>query len=812
MKVQEMSAPNVDQFRIIEPLTSSIFLFIDGAETTYSSRIGWKPLSKEIIETLQLEPLLKEFNLTNVLCDGIEDINALTVLSEPIINSAAFISLPINGSVTSNTSEPTISHKISFNDIVTLLPDKELTDEQVSNLDCICHELSIDIIIPSLKHNNTNCDLYILGKECKVLAAKHHVLALLDVMKSTVTTDSKRTRLKVDTLELNFLHEDPVPLDIHPATIQYVKSTYKTNIYQPHLNDGNLLDKEKTIYLSSEVHSFLPIVKKMLMDILKSRTPTYYKSLSGISPGKLRYIRRFCRETVDKITLKFQCSIYISSEKAEFCSTSKELLILAIRYFTIHVLQQITEIQLIFDDNSTIDDQLLEHVLHEDLIIVQDSQQENQLLIIGNHTTKSTDIIEKLIKIFASSDLSKYDVLQWKAIFELDPSFEEFISGKKNGKLTRILDANHDSLLKLERLKEDERLFLHLIHTSSLTNFQTAFNLVLNELPAEDSFYIPELYHRPVIGSGGSIIQTTMRKHNVFIQFSNSFLLPQEKSSLIRYDNVIIRCPFKNHNNIIIAKNDLINMVDNFGSMQTIVKVHISLTQYRFLLSNYGGSIIGTLEKAHNVYIMFPLSVPTDNFVLTIKGMEENPSKAATDLINSYFGFEMEIKMTKNFTEESLSIFENQVIANFDERFNAKIAVLNKSILITYNKESADSLQMLLKDLSNYAQWRKADIVSRNERNDFIIHEDVISKNEETYSPVKNSYVGLMQQPNVRLSIPNNSIDYRQYQYPNFNIDSQSPTKLPFDYTISNNGKEGSLMGVAVMGQQSQTGSPQKKK
>lgn len=95
------------------------------------------------------------------------------------------------------------------------------------------------------------------------------------------------------------------------------------------------------------------------------------------------------------------------------------------------------------------------------------------------------------------------------------------------------------------KLEEDDNLFLILI-ADSLSEFSNTFAMVINELPAEESFFVPEVYHRPVIGAGGSIIQATMKRYNVFVRFSNSFFLPQNDLSHARYDNVIIRCPFKN--------------------------------------------------------------------------------------------------------------------------------------------------------------------------------------------------------------------------------------------------------------------------
>ena len=145
--------------------------------------------------------------------------------------------------------------------------------------------------------------------------------------------------------------------------------------------------------------------------------------------------------------------------------------------------------------------------------------------------------------IMGSNQVINPNLRQIKAIFEIHPDFEDFISGKKNGKLTRIMELSA-CLIQLEMEEEDDNLYLNLV-SDSFPDFKESFKNVINEFPAEESFFIPEVCHRPIIGTGGSLIQATMRKHNVFIQFSNSFNLPQNKISMIRYDNVIIQCPRK---------------------------------------------------------------------------------------------------------------------------------------------------------------------------------------------------------------------------------------------------------------------------
>ena len=47
-------------------------------------------------------------------------------------------------------------------------------------------------------------------------------------------------------------------------------------------------------------------------------------------------------------------------------------------------------------------------------------------------------------------------------------------------------------------------------------------SLVEQEMPASISFHVPDQYHKRIIGIGGQHIQRIMKKHSVFVKFSNA--------------------------------------------------------------------------------------------------------------------------------------------------------------------------------------------------------------------------------------------------------------------------------------------------
>lgn len=116
--------------------------------------------------------------------------------------------------------------------------------------------------------------------------------------------------------------------------------------------------------------------------------------------------------------------------------------------------------------------------------------------------------------------------------------------------------------------------------------------LVEQEMPASISFHVPDQYHKRIIGIGGQHIQRIMKKHSVFVKFSNAmdrgmrpveFYRPHEEETLIvcsaggigredddiRVDNVICRTPARNAQNLELVKSEILEMVD-----RVVRKVH----------------------------------------------------------------------------------------------------------------------------------------------------------------------------------------------------------------------------------------------
>lgn len=137
---------------------------------------------------------------------------------------------------------------------------------------------------------------------------------------------------------------------------------------------------------------------------------------------------------------------------------------------------------------------------------------------------------------------------------ELANEHREFISGKKNGKINKI-EKSANVKVKFETFND----YNFLITTSSAPSPSSAFSgssaaahaalhglsLLQEELPAEVSFHVPEIYHKRIIGVGGKNIQRIMKKFGVYVKFANADEYAMLGGYTDNEDNVVARTPSK---------------------------------------------------------------------------------------------------------------------------------------------------------------------------------------------------------------------------------------------------------------------------
>ncbi|KAI5164118.1 hypothetical protein NEAUS03_2436, partial [Nematocida ausubeli] len=193
-------------------------------------------------------------------------------------------------------------------------------------------------------------------------------------------------------------------------------------------------------------------------------------------------------------------------------------------------------------------------------------------LFTGPHETRvigrSSEIKKILRDIDASCEISVY----------IPETIEEFICGKKNGKLHKV-SRESDCALSIQR----DKLLAILIEGNS-SNAEFGLKMIEDEIPTEFGFYLHERHHKRIIGYGGKSIQRLMKKNGVYIKF---------ESATESGNNVIIRTPTKNKESLYKMYKDVMDLAGEVplivhGSWYSLsfFDFHaLSCDNYRFSLS-----------------------------------------------------------------------------------------------------------------------------------------------------------------------------------------------------------------------------------
>ncbi|KAJ7225753.1 cytoplasmic protein [Mycena pura] len=211
---------------------------------------------------------------------------------------------------------------------------------------------------------------------------------------------------------------------------------------------------------------------------------------------------------------------------------------------------------------------------------------------------------------------------------ELANEHREFISGKKNGKINKIMQTTN---VKIKFETFNDHNFLVDIAGPDGSVLQ-GLSLLQEELPAEISFHVPEAYHKRIIGVGGRSIQRIMKKYGVYVKFSNA----EEFAALGGYndndDNVIARTPAKNAINLDNLKQSVMELVNPKDKDYINETVSIPRRYHRTLLGEKS-IFIHDIETKTNSHVRFPPK-ETASDIVTIFGPESQVQIAAAMLLD----------------------------------------------------------------------------------------------------------------------------------------------------------------------------------
>ncbi|KAM3506687.1 hypothetical protein MY10362_002215 [Beauveria mimosiformis] len=217
--------------------------------------------------------------------------------------------------------------------------------------------------------------------------------------------------------------------------------------------------------------------------------------------------------------------------------------------------------------------------------------------------TGSDDAVKAALTVISDLKFISQPQYQIRVKIELANEHKEFVSGKKNGKINKIMGQSNVQII-FDGFNEYN--FNIDVMAASYESLKQGLTLVEQEMPASISFHVPDQYHKRIIGIGGQHIQRIMKKHSVFVKFSNAMDrggMGREDDDL-KVDNVICRTPARNAQNLDAVKNEILEMVDRADSEYTSQIVNVDRLYHRELIARL--SEIDELEQKFNCKISFP--------------------------------------------------------------------------------------------------------------------------------------------------------------------------------------------------------------
>ncbi|RMZ78535.1 hypothetical protein DV737_g3832, partial [Chaetothyriales sp. CBS 132003] len=230
----------------------------------------------------------------------------------------------------------------------------------------------------------------------------------------------------------------------------------------------------------------------------------------------------------------------------------------------------------------------------------------------------SDDAVKAAMMVIDQIPWVKTTPYQMRVKIELANEHKEFVSGKKNGKINKIMGQSNVQII-FDGFNE-YNFYIDVVG-SQYEATKNGLDLVEQEMPASISFHVPDQYHKRIIGIGGQHIQRIMKKYSVFVKFSNAMDrggLSKEDDD-VKIDNVICRTPARNAQSLDMVKQEIMDMVEKVDAEFVSETVLINRLYHRELITRLPE--IENLEKKWNCKIDFP-STEQASDVVVISGPE----------------------------------------------------------------------------------------------------------------------------------------------------------------------------------------------
>lgn len=159
--------------------------------------------------------------------------------------------------------------------------------------------------------------------------------------------------------------------------------------------------------------------------------------------------------------------------------------------------------------------------------------------------------------------------------------------------------------------------FIITIESEDFFKAKDGLDSLQNELPAEISFFVPEICHRRIIGVAGKNIQRVMKQYGVYVKFSSNDELATFGGYFENEHNVIARTPEKNLHSLFKLKSAVMEFITfqkdrDYVSRSEYVPY---FTQRNLLYHN--GKYLRDKGRLYNSKITWPERNGTDHVLVT---------------------------------------------------------------------------------------------------------------------------------------------------------------------------------------------------
>jgi len=214
---------------------------------------------------------------------------------------------------------------------------------------------------------------------------------------------------------------------------------------------------------------------------------------------------------------------------------------------------------------------------------------------------------------------------EYKLSVELVSEHRDFLSGKKNGKINKVMRTAGS---KIRLVEFNTHNMLVDIASNVAERTHEGYKLIKDELPADLNFHVPESAHKRIIGVGGKNIQNIMKQFGVYVKFAGADEFLSVGGMLPQEDNVIVRTPSKNGANLFNLKQNVMEMV--YGQNVGPVTLGLSVPRrFHFWLATTKHHRIADIEQRTGITIKFPAR-EFGSPVLTLLGIEASAHLAAS--------------------------------------------------------------------------------------------------------------------------------------------------------------------------------------